>query len=656
MPRPTHWTVSVDLSTGKATRDPVELQTDRDLIGGCGVGWKLAAELLPTRTDPFSPENLIIINPGLLVGTLTPGTPKTTAITKFPTYASDDERFYVGASTAGGRYFGIALNRAGCHHLVISGKAPSPVYLRIRDDRIELVDAKDLWGRGIEEVTNELVRREGPETGVSVIGPAGENLVRGALTIVDKANSLGRGGLGAVMGSKNLKAIAVNGSGDVEVANAEAFFKFSQELRERVYQWPKRNHWIKLGLAAGWDTFKHTQYPGIWSKDEWDQLYGEETRLETVEEVISCNSCVLSCRLKWRIKGGEYDGEVGFGSPFSKSATSGMLLGVKDFRKMIHLVADANTNSGMDFYTITRTIDFATKLYEVGRLTKEDTGGLELRRDYDTYLKLYQMAIRREGFGDVLADGWHRFKKDFGIDPQEYWYAGICKGMDFIYDARPSNFHPLMMSFFTRPRPHHGGSHTRTNSRNKTLEEIREQVERWGLPQGTIDRIFSPAPYYGEFNVGRYTKHMEDMMRVKNSLGLCAIYTYQGMIFGDDKAKLYNAATGEDLSAGELIKCGERISNLAKLVNAREGFSRKDDRVPDVWFRPMDTPEGKIEMHDYFNTKVITREDAENLLDDYYHERGWHIAEGIPTLEKLEELGLEKYASKQTIRLRSDGG
>jgi aldehyde:ferredoxin oxidoreductase len=590
MPRPSHWIVFVDLSTCAVRREPVDPAYDQELIGGCGVGWKLAAEYLPVHVDPLSPENLIIINPGLFVGTFTPGAPKTTVITKFPTFASLDGKFYIGGSTTGGRYLGIALNRAGCHHLVISGKAPSPVYLRIRDQYIELVDAADLWGKGIEFVTNELVRREGPETGVMAIGTAGENQVRNSLTIVDKANSLGRGGLGAILGAKNLKAIAVNGSGDVEVANIEDFFKVSQELRRRVYEWPRRSHWIKLGLAAGWDTFKHTQYPGIWSKAEWDELYGEKTRLETVEEVIACNSCILSCRLKWKIKGGEFDGEVGYGSPFSKSATSGMLLGVKDFRKMIHLVSEANSTSGMDFYTSTRIIDFATKMYEMGRLTKADTDGLELHRDYETYHKLYHMMIKKEGFGAVLADGWFGLKRELGLDPQEYWYAGICKGMDFIYDARPSNFHPLMMSFFTRPRPHHGGSHTRTNSRNKSIEDIREQVEAWGLPTEVIDRIFTETPYSGLFNVGRYTKHMEDMMWVKNSIGLCAIYSYQGLIFGKDVARMYNAASGENITAGELIQRGERVSNIAKVVNAREGFNREDDKAPEVWFTPMDTP------------------------------------------------------------------
>lgn len=371
-------------------------------------------------------------------------------------------------------------------------------------------------------------------------------------------------------------------------------------------------------------------------------MYGEKTRMETVEEVIACNSCLLGCRLRWMTKGGEYDGEIGFGSPFSKSATSGMLLGVEDHRRMIHFVADANSRTGIDFYTTTRLIDFVTRMYELGRLTKEDTGGLALSREYPTYLRLYEMTVNREGFGEILADGWMRLKQEFGLDPQEYWYAGICKGVDFIYDARPSSFHPLMMSFFTRPRPHHGGSHTRTNSRNRTIEEIREQVERWGIPQETVERIFTEAPYTGRFNVGRYTRYMEDMMRVKNALGLCTIYTYQGLLFGDDMVRLYNAAVGEDLAAGELVERGERISNLAKIVNVREGFTRAEDKVPEVWFRPMESPEGRIEMQDYYQTKTLTKEDVDQLLDDYYEERGWD-KNGVPTKTTLKRLGLSSY-------------
>jgi len=644
--RPSSWVLHVDLSTGNVERTPVEAELNRSFLGGSGVGWTLVSKYLPLKVDPFSPENVISVNPGVLVGTLTPGTPKTTVITKFPTIAAEDGRHYIGASTGGSRYLGIALKRAGCHHLLITGKSPRPVYLRVRDGGADIVPADDLWGGGIEGVTNELIRREGAEAGVIAIGTAGENLVRHALTIIDKTNSLGRGGLGAVMGSKNLKAIVAVGTGDVEVARPEEFMEVSEALRNRVLEWPNRDHWIKLGLAAGWSTFKHTQYPGIWPKDRWDELYGEKTRMETVEDVIACNSCLLGCRLRWKTKGGEYDGEIGFGSPFSKSATSGMLLGVEDHRKMIHFVADANSRTGIDFYTTTRLIDFVTKMYEIGRLTKADTGGLDLKREYPTYQKLYEMTVNREGFGDILADGWIRLKREFGLDPQDYWYAGICKGVDFIYDGRPSNFHPLMMTFFTRPRPHHGGSHTRTNSRNKTIEEIREQVERWGISQEAVDRIFTEAPYTGKFNVGRYTRYMEDMMRVKNALGLCSIYTYQGLIFGDDMTQLYNAATDENLSPGELVEHGERISNLAKLINVREGFTRADDKVPEVWFRPMESPEGRIEMQDYYQTKVLTKEDVDRLLDDYYEERGWDPKTGQPTKERLEQLGLKEYSEE----------
>ena len=644
MSSPNSWILHVDLSSGEVERKPVEERIDSAFLGGSGVGWKLVTDHLQAHIDPLSPENLISINPGVFVGTLTPGTPKTTVITKFPTIASEDGKHYVGACTAGGRYLGIALKRAGCHHLLITGKASHPVYLRIRDGGADIVDARGFWGHGIEGVANDLVRREGPMTGTLVIGTAGENLVRHALTIVDKTNSLGRGGLGAVMGSKNLKAIVANGTGDVGVAQPAEFMKVSEALRNHVLQWPKREHWIELGLAAGWDTFKHTQYPGIWPKDRWDELYGEKTRMETVEDVIPCNSCLLGCRLRWKTKGGEYDGEIGFGSPFSKSATSGMLLGVEDHRKMIHFVADANSRTGIDFYTTTRLIDFVTRMYELGRLSKADTGGLELKREYPTYLKLYEMTVNREGFGEILADGWIRLKQELGLDPQEYWYAGICKGVDFIYDARPSNLHPLMMTFFTRPRPHHGGSHTRTNSRNKSIEEIREQVERWGIAKEVVERIFTAAPYTGKFNVGRYTSHMEDMMRVKNALGLCTIYTYQGLVFGDDMTRLYNAASGESLSAGDLIEHGERISNLAKMVNVKEGFTRKEDKVPDLWFRPMESPEGRIEMQDYYETTTLTKEDVERLLDDYYDERGWS-EDGTPTRERLEKLGLAAYVS-----------
>lgn len=629
----------VDLTRRDVWYEERSLDEVGHVLGGAGYGWQILSEQLPARIDPFSPENMIVLNPGVLVGTRTVGASKLTAITKFPTVASPDGRFYVGSCTSGGRYFALGMRQAGCDRLVIQGKASEPVILAVRDSGISIEPAGDLWGKGADPVARTLVEREGADAGVLTIGTGGERLVRNALTFVDRTNSLGRGGLGAVFGSKNLKAIVARGSGAIRVADPAEYNKISDELFTRVLSWPRREHWIKLGLAAGWSTFKHTQNPGMWPKERWDELYGEEKRLESLRSVIACASCPLNCRLRWVLPGGEFDGEQGLGSPYSKSATSGQLLGIEDDRKMIHLVTEANTTTGIDFYTTTRLIDFVTRMAEEGRIPAEQDG-ITLSREYATYQKLYRMTADREGLGGVLADGWYRVQEELGLDPSDYWYAGVVKGVDFIYDARPSRFHPLMMTFLTRPRPHHGGSHTRTNSRNKTLEEIKEQAAHWELGGEVMDRIFQETPYSGKFNVGRYSAYMEDLMRVKNAIGICTIYTYQALLFADDMARLYSAAVGEHVTARELIRRGERISNLAKLINVREGFSRADDQPPEVWFRPMDAPEGRMEIEDYYQTKVLTRDDLARILDDYYTERGWNPATGRPTDEKLRSLGI----------------
>ena len=633
----------VDLSSGEIRKFELDPEDNRRFLGGSGIGWKLAAEYIKTSVAPFSPENAVVISTGALLGTLAPGASKLSAITKFPIIATPDGRNFIGECTGGGRRFGPMVKMAGYDHLVLVGRAEKPIYLKIVDDRVDICDAQDLWGKTCDETADMLIAEVGNHSGVLTIGQAGENKVLYSMAFLDKTNSLGRSGLGAILGSKNLKAIVVRGTRGISVADPAGFMQIVDRMRDSIINWPNREHWISLGMGAGWSTFIHTQYPGKWKKEEWDELYGEERRMETLDRVVGCNSCLIACRVRWKIQDGEFAGEVGLGSPYGKSATSGQLLDIKDYRKTIHLVTLANAN-GIDFYTTTRLIDFVTTLYQQGRLTKEDTGCLELNRDYPNYLSLFEMIVNREGFGDTLADGWLGLQQRFGLDPQEYWYGGISKGVDFIYDGRASNLHPLMMSFYTRPRPHHGGSHTLTNSPKSSLEIIRKQFEQLGLADEVTERVFTPATYTGEFNVGRYTMYMEDWMRVKNALGVCSVYTFFDLISGEEMADMYSAAVGQKLSGNDLMKAGERISNLAKQLNAKEGFSRVDDCVPELWFRPMETPEGKIEMYDLFKTKVLTRDDVMRILDDYYEERGWDHKNGNPSIEKLTELDLEAWA------------
>lgn len=603
------------------------------------MAWELIYKLLPPQVNPFAPDNPIIISAGTLVGTSTPGASKIAGTAKFPIFA-DDNKHFVGSSVSGGRDFGLMMRNAGYEHLIITGKAESPVYIDIDNNQVNICNAAELWGQDTETAAKLLKKKHGSESGCVVIGPAGEHLVRYALAVVDMTNSLGRSGLGAVFGSKNLKAIVVKGDGGIEVKDPQRYEKYVELAATRARNWDNLDNWLQLGMGAGWPIFRYTQYPGKWTREKWDSLYGEAKRLETLDKLVGCSSCRISCRIKWRIKSGPYAGEVGMGSPYGKSATSAQLLEVEDHRKMIHMVALAN-QAGIDFYSFTRLLDWLTTNYEQGRLPDNQVDD-DLSRNYDNYLDILAKTVAREGIGDLMADGWNAIRDKLGLDPQDYWYAGICKGVDFVYDARAAKLHPLMMTFFTNPRPHHGGNHTVTTGLGKDIDEIKEQLDTWGIPQEAMESIFTPTPHSGRLNVGCYTKWMEDAMAVRNSLGVCSMYSAFGLENMDWLANIYSAVTGIEMSAGDLMKAGERAFNFKKLANVREGFRRKDDQPPRLWLRPMESPEGKIYTEDYYKEKVITEEDFEKILDDYYQERGWDKETSVPRDEKLKELGIER--------------
>ncbi|MBA7500538.1 hypothetical protein ES704_03298 [subsurface metagenome] len=634
--------LKIDLTRGKIKKEDLNLEDCKKYLGGYGLGMKFLADYLKEGTDPFSPENPLIISSGTLSGTNAPGTPKTSLLTKYPTIADHENKHFIGGSV-GGAGFATALKNAGYDHIIITGASSKPVYIKIIDNDVEICDALELWKKkDITQTTFELKKIYGEDASVISIGEAGENLVRLGMAFIDDTDSLGRSGLGAIFGSKKLKAIVARGTQGIKIYDPERFTKKVDELQDKILSWKGREHWIKLGMGAGWYMFKYTQYPGIWPREKWDKLYGEEKRLETLERTIACPSCLISCRIRWKIKDGEFAGSFGQGSPYGKSATSGQLLGIEDHRKMLQLVIIAN-KAGVDFYSLTRIIDFVTRSFIEGKIDIKDTGGLELKRNYECYCDLFNKTIKREGFGSVLADGWVALQKKTGLNPQDYWYAGICKGVDFIYDARAANLHPLMMSFFTNPRPHHGGLHTLTTGVGHSIEELRNELSKWGIPKDAEKRIFKYTEYAGKMNVARYTRYMEDGMALRNSLGGCSIYAFYDFISPNDYAELFSASTGIEFSATDLMRCGERIMNLKKMLNVREGFSKKDDKIPELWKRPMNSPEGKIETMDYFREKVIKEKDFEKILDDYYEERNWDIKKGIPKERKLKELGLEKY-------------
>ncbi|MGM0366224.1 MAG: aldehyde ferredoxin oxidoreductase C-terminal domain-containing protein [Actinomycetota bacterium] len=632
--------LEIDLTNKKFNKIPIDKNESKKYIGGMGEGYKLALKYFKKGVDALASENPIIFSAGVLVGTKAHGSPKFTAITKFPLYASKDKKQFIGASASGGD-FGIMMKKAGYDHIIITGKSEEPVCIEIVEGEVFFSNGSNLWGKkNIYQTTDFYKEKYGKDCSVIAIGKPGENLVRHSFTYVDKHDSLGRPGLGAVFGSKKIKAISCKGTGEIKVSDKKRFNKVQRVVGKRINEWHGKKKWEKMGLGAGWDMFKYTQYPGKWPRDKWDKLYGEKKRIETIDKIIGCPSCPIQCKIRWKIKDGEFKGHTAEGSPYGKSATSGQLLDVEDQAKMLELVIIGNME-GLDFYTTTRLMDFVTTLYKEGKITKKDTGGYELKRDFNTYLDLFNKTMTREGFGDLMADGWMRIAEEFNVDPQDYWYGGIEKGEDFIYDPRAAKFHPLMMMFITNPRPHHGGGHTLTVGPGKSLDVISDQVKRWGIPKEAFDRIFTPADYYGKFNVGRYTKYMEESMVINNSLGVCSILTGLGFVYGEDYSEYYSSVTGIEMSNSELMAAAEVAFNIKKLLNVREGFTRSDDKIPELWLRPMKTPEGVIETKDYFDTKVLTENDIKRMLDDYYDERDWDIEKGIPTDKKLAELGLE---------------
>ncbi len=636
----------VDLTTGSIEKEPLDLGIAQGFLGGWGIDHRLMYDLLAPGTDPLSPDNPIIIGAGSLVGTLAPSASKISFTAKRPVYASatQENKHSIGTGMAGTARFGVMLKNAGYDHVVITGRAESPVFLKIADDDVEICDATDLWGKtDTYQTAEELIRRYGRGCGVYTIGRAGENLVRLAIGLVDGKNTLGKCGGAAVSGSKNLKAIVVYGSKGIMVSDPKRLMALHHESFRDIIENPGFKDIARYGIIA----FGATSF--LAGRD-WRSFTGKLWQPVDKAWIAnqSCVACPFPCRSYTEVRDGRFAGLRPAARHFLRSSGTHPLprdIEQHDFGPQLKL-EDTMTRLGLDKYHAEGILDYLGKLYDRGEITEEDTDGLALqRRDYwgtdvETSVQLLERIANREGdFARCLGEGWHPIAEKFGVDPMAE--MSICKGISTIMDARTRGLQPVSFANIVDLMTQH--IHFCTYFPSLPLTDIKARAEEIGMSKEEIDRAFTTE----DFSIGRVTKHTEDCLSVINSLGICSFTAQLHAVYSMKLiAEYYSAVTGFEVGPEELKRLGEKVCNLQKLLNVREGFNRKDDVIPS-WWKTTETPHPQPAgppslLKDYWG-KVVTRDRLEKMLDDYYEERGWDIQNGIPTREKIVELGLEDF-------------
>ncbi len=602
----------VDLTSGKISTEPLSEKMAKDYIGGIGLGIRLLMDNSKPGTDPFDPENPIIYLTGPLSGTLGPtGGNSYAVVSKSPATGG------VGNAESHG-FFGPDLKRAGYDAVIITGKAPVLSYLWIDDDKVEIRNAEHLQYKTVNE-TDHMIREELGDfyIRVSAIGEAGERLCRFAAIINDEFRAIGRAGMGGVMGSKNLKAVAVRGTNDVNVADFDGFKEFIKMIYERM-KGPATKKYKTLGTpqnvlvlnslnALATRNFTNSQFEGA------DKVSGEWLNEHYVKKIVGCATCGMRCDHIAVVPEGPYKGSTSR-LEFECLWSMGPLCGIDRLDAIIEAMRITN-EYGMDGISIGVVVAFAMDCYENGVITKEQTDGIDLRfGNAEALIQIIHKIGKREGWlGNALAEGVAKAAEIIGGDA--YKYACHIKGLELPgYDLRTLKTAALGFSVSFR-----GACHLRNGAYSP---DVKGKVNRFKIEPGRGKMI---VPDGNVYNV------IDSLIVCKFSRGTY----YDGL---KDLANYYTLATGIPMTAEELDKAGERIENLARLFNIREGKgTRECDTLP---WKIKNTPvpeEGPAK-------GVVVSDDEHQLgLDEYYAARGW-TSDGVPTVEKLNELGLSDFA------------
>jgi aldehyde:ferredoxin oxidoreductase len=597
--------LKIDLTTGQTEEYVIPKQWERDFLGGASLAARILYSSIIKELDPLSPDAPLLFMTGPMTGTSGPTTGRFVICGKGPATG-------LWAESNIGGFWGPELRAAGYDGLWITGKAEGPVYLWLNGNKLEVRSAAHLWGQNTYTTQDKVKEEVGEKSArVCVIGPAGEKQVLFASIMCDHGRMAGRTGLGAVMGSKNLKAAAVHGENEIPIYDFPKYKALRSESNRRLRDDNEARVLREVGTGG---VANYAEYLGslpvkYYSSSVFaniDEVSGARMTESILVGRSACQGCVIACGRVVKLpndvlkrKGPEHETMVGFGANL-----------MNDNLEAIVDLGELCDRYGMDTISASNTIGLAFRLYEMGAITKEDTGGIELKwGDVDAIEELVRLTGSREGLGDLLAQGSKRFGAHFGAEEE----AVQVNGLEVAYHD-PRGVSGMALSYATSPR---GACHNQSDY----------FFVDWGHTQEELGIEFFSRHDQAEKSAN-VAKH-QDWRTVFNAIVMCIFANVEPEM----QVNLINAACGLDWTIEDMMKSGERAWNLKRAINNRMGLTAANDKLPRALLEPF--PDGGSQGY---------VPDLQGMLYTYYEARGWDLDTGKPTREKLSELGLEEVA------------
>jgi aldehyde:ferredoxin oxidoreductase len=617
----------VNLTDEKTSIEELSAYDAKKYLGGRGLAAKILFEELKKSIDPLGPENKLIIASGPLTGTLVPGT------TRFGVYAKSPLTGIWGESSAAG-WFSPELKATGFDLLIFEGVSSRPVYMWIYDQEVEIRDASHLWGKFTLD-TERVIRKElqEPDAQMITIGPAGEKLVRMANVLHNGHRAAGRTGMGAVMGSKKLKAIAVRGTRKIKFADEDKLKLLIKDILSRFRDLKDLQNFGRYGTSrlspilneAGLLPTKNFQ-DGVFEGAE--KISGEEMARTILKKRLFCPGCPIGCMRVVEVKTGPFSPvNPDYGGPEYETVAA---LGSNCFNDNLEAIAKANmicNMYGIDTISVGVAISFAMECYEKGILKLKDTEGIELTwGNANAIIMMAEKIGKREGLGNLLGDGVKRAAEKIGGKAKDF--AMHVKGLEIpMHEPRGKKGIGLSYATSNRGACHLQSLHDPYFEQPNAAPEagISKKVDHYSTERTKVEYVIRSENTWGALS---------------DSLIICKFtFMYWPFVKLSDMPEIIRAVTGWDMSVENLMATGERIFNLCRAFNVREGITRKDDMLPKR-FEDLSITGGAAK------GQTLSRIVLSKMLDDYYDIRGWDKKTGIPTRNKLEELGLKFVADE----------